>query len=211
MVLSPTLSWATHVQHVVNRGSRLFAQCVSWCPAERLPLYMCGVTSGSPPSVPRRWFESEVRHFLDDGLHNRAAVGIASLSVVHFPPSAFSVGGGPDPTACGRGSSPDHARAWDSPDGAMIHVQKVARPDICSACRLPFLSRSCWRSGALLVRMPMVRGSANGVVPWMWHSSPGSFRVVPALVDFRHNFAPQFPRDAARSCEICWCSVSAIL
>ena len=45
----------------------------------------------------------------------------------------------------------------------------------------------------------------------MWHSSPRSFRVVPALVDFGHNFAPQFPRDAARSCEICWCSVSAIL
>ena len=78
---------------------------------------MCGVTSGSPPSVSRRWFESEVRHLLDDGSHNRAAVGIA-----------FSVGGGPDPTACGRGSSPDHARAWDSPDGAMIHVQKVAQP-----------------------------------------------------------------------------------
>ena len=54
----------------------------------------------------------EVRHILDDGLHDRAAVGIASLSVVHFPPSAFSAGGGPDPSAYRRGSSPDHARAW---------------------------------------------------------------------------------------------------
>ena len=41
VVLSPTLSWAAHVQHVVNRGNRLFAQCVSWCRAdERLPLHM---------------------------------------------------------------------------------------------------------------------------------------------------------------------------
>ena len=48
-------------------------------------------------------FESEVRHYLDHGLHNRVAVGIASLSVVHFP--AFYVGGGLDPTAYGRGSS----------------------------------------------------------------------------------------------------------
>ena len=31
VVLSPTLSWAAHVQHVVNRSNRLFAQCVSWC------------------------------------------------------------------------------------------------------------------------------------------------------------------------------------
>ena len=40
VVLSPTMSWAAHVQHVVNRGNRLFAQCVSWCRAERLPLHM---------------------------------------------------------------------------------------------------------------------------------------------------------------------------
>ena len=39
VVLSPTLSWAAHVQHVVNRGNRLFAQCVPWC-AERFPLHM---------------------------------------------------------------------------------------------------------------------------------------------------------------------------
>ena len=82
----------------------------------------CGVISGSPPSVSRRWFESEVRHLLDDGLHNRAAVGIASLSVIHFPPSAFSVGGGPDPTVYGRGSSPDHARAWGLARWAFCHA-----------------------------------------------------------------------------------------
>ena len=34
-----SLSWATHVQHVVDRSNRLFAQCVSWCRAERLPLH----------------------------------------------------------------------------------------------------------------------------------------------------------------------------
>ena len=39
VVLSPTLSWAAHVQHVVDRGNRLFAQRVSWCRAERLPLH----------------------------------------------------------------------------------------------------------------------------------------------------------------------------
>ena len=104
-------------------------------------------------------FESEVRHLLDDGLHSRAAVGIASLSVVHFPPSAFSVGGGPDPTTYGRGSSPDHARAWGlarwGHDPSAFAV----------ASRLPFLPRSCWRSGTLLVRVHMVRGSANGVMP----------------------------------------------
>ena len=33
VVLSPTLSWAVHVHH------RPFAQCVSWCCAERLPLH----------------------------------------------------------------------------------------------------------------------------------------------------------------------------
>ena len=123
------------------------------------------VTSGSPPCVSQRWFESEVRHLLDDGLHSRAAVGIASLSVVHFPPSAFSVGGGPDPTAYGRGSSPDHPALGDSPDGAMNHVQKVAQPGICSclsiavsvtllleiwytACPSAHGSRICERSGA---------------------------------------------------------------
>ena len=39
VVLSPTLSWAAHVKHVVDRGNRVFAQCVSWCRAERLPLH----------------------------------------------------------------------------------------------------------------------------------------------------------------------------
>ena len=48
----------------------------------------CGVTS-SPPSVSRRWFESEVRHLLDDGLHNRATVGIAS-GRIHFYPKSIS-------------------------------------------------------------------------------------------------------------------------
>ena len=29
VVLSPTLSWAAHIQHMLARGNRLFAQCVS--------------------------------------------------------------------------------------------------------------------------------------------------------------------------------------
>ena len=112
----------------------------------------CGVISGSPPSLSQRRFESQIRHLLDDGLYNRVVVGIASLSVVHFPPSAFSVGGGPDPTAYGRGSSPDHARALDSPDGAMIRVKKVAQPGIGS-CLLIAVSVTMllkiWRTACL--------------------------------------------------------------
>ena len=170
------------------------------------------VTSGSPPSVSRRWFESKVRHLLDDGLHNRVAASIASLAVVHFPPSAFPLVVAQIPQFT-DGALPQTTPALgDSPDGAMIHVQKVVQP---SNLQLPVDCRFCHAPvgdlGTLLVRVSLVRGSANGVVQQMWHSSPGSFRVVPALVDFRHNFALQFPRDPARSCEICWCSVSAIL
>ena len=62
-----------------------------------------------------------------------------SQSTLHFPHSAFSVGGGPDPTTCGRGSSPDKARAWglakwgDScPLGSLSQAFAIA-------CRLPFL------------------------------------------------------------------------
>ena len=157
----------------------------------------CGVTSGSPPSVSQRWFESEVRRLFDDGLHNRAAVGIASLSVVHFPPSAFSVGGGPDPTA--YGSSPDHTRAWGlarwgqdpCPEGRSArHLQL---PVDCRFCHAPV--------GDLVHVCP----SAHGAV------DVACFRVVAALVDFRQNFTLLLPMDVARSCEIGWCIVSTIL
>ena len=40
VVLTPTLRWTQHAQHLVQRGNRLFAQCVSWCRSERLPLAM---------------------------------------------------------------------------------------------------------------------------------------------------------------------------
>ena len=126
-----------------------------------------------------------------------AAVGIASLSVVLFPPSAFSVGGGPDPTAYGRDSSPDHARPWGlarwghdpCPEGRSTRHMQL--PVDCRFCHAPVedlvhcLSECPWFE------------DLRRVVPWMWHFSPGSFRVVAALVDFRHNFTLQFPRDAA--------------
>ena len=132
----------------------------------------CGVTSGSPPSVSRRWFESEVHHLLDDGLHHRAGVGIASLSVVHFLPSAFSVGGGPDPTAHGWGSSPDHARAWGlarwghdpCPEGRSArHLQLPVDHRFCHAPSAHG-SRICERSGAVDVafqskQLPCGRGT----------------------------------------------------
>ena len=57
--------------------------------------------------------------------HDRAARGIASLSVFHLLPSAFFVGSGPDPTNYGRGFSPDNARAWELTRWAQI--QKVAQ------------------------------------------------------------------------------------
>ena len=38
MVLTPTLSWCNHVDHLVDRGRRLFAQCVSWVRSEGLPV-----------------------------------------------------------------------------------------------------------------------------------------------------------------------------
>ena len=135
------------VFQAASRMPGTWVNCVhNMCHSLGAPLpNACGVTSGSPPSVSQRWFKSEVRYLLDDGLHNRVAANIASLSVVHFPPSAFSVGGGPDPIVNGRGSSPDHAR------------QAFA-----VACRLPFLSRTCWRSGTLLVRVSWFEEPANG-------------------------------------------------
>ena len=38
VVLTPTLSWCNHVDHLVGRGRRLFAQCVSWVRSEGLPV-----------------------------------------------------------------------------------------------------------------------------------------------------------------------------
>ena len=38
VVLTPTLSWCNHVDHLVDRGRRLFAQCVSWVRSEGLPV-----------------------------------------------------------------------------------------------------------------------------------------------------------------------------
>ena len=35
---SLTLSWCNHVDHLVDRGRRLFAQCVSWVRSEGLPV-----------------------------------------------------------------------------------------------------------------------------------------------------------------------------
>ena len=40
VVLTLTLRWTQHAQHLVQRGNRLFAQCVSLCRSERLPLAM---------------------------------------------------------------------------------------------------------------------------------------------------------------------------
>ena len=40
VVVTPALSWSKHVQHLVSRGNRLFAQCVPWCRAEHLPVHM---------------------------------------------------------------------------------------------------------------------------------------------------------------------------
>ena len=37
VILTPTFSW-THAQNLLDRGHRLFAQCVSWCRSEHLPL-----------------------------------------------------------------------------------------------------------------------------------------------------------------------------
>ena len=37
VVLSPTLSWS---KHLVSRGKRFFAQCVSWCRVQHLPVHM---------------------------------------------------------------------------------------------------------------------------------------------------------------------------
>ena len=68
--------------------------------------------SVSPPSCSRRWFESEMRQVLDGALRIRLFVAIASLSLVQFPPSAVSVGGGSDLMIYGRASSPAHARSW---------------------------------------------------------------------------------------------------
>ena len=40
VVLSPTLSLTKHVQPLISRGNRLFAECVAWCRAEHLPVHM---------------------------------------------------------------------------------------------------------------------------------------------------------------------------
>ena len=40
VLLTPTLSWTKHVQLLISRGNRLFAQCVAWCRSEHLPVQM---------------------------------------------------------------------------------------------------------------------------------------------------------------------------
>ena len=40
VVLSPTLSWSKHVQHLLSRTNGLVAQCVSRCRAEHVPVHM---------------------------------------------------------------------------------------------------------------------------------------------------------------------------
>ena len=39
VVLTSSLSWLPHVRHLISRGNRLFAQCVSWCRSDRLPVH----------------------------------------------------------------------------------------------------------------------------------------------------------------------------
>ena len=37
--VTSSLSWLPHVRHLVSRANRLFAQCVSWCRSDRLPVH----------------------------------------------------------------------------------------------------------------------------------------------------------------------------
>ena len=39
VVLTSSLSWLPHVRHLISRGNRLFAQCVSLCRSDRLPVH----------------------------------------------------------------------------------------------------------------------------------------------------------------------------
>ena len=166
--------------------------------------HACGVISGSPLSPDGGLSPKSVISY-------RAGMGIASLCVVHFPPSAFSIGGGPDPTAYGRGSSPDHARAW-----GLARWGHDPCPESRSArhLQLPVDCRFCHAPVGDLVH-------CLSECPWFedlrteWCRSPG-IPVQAASVWSRHswifdNFTLQLPRDAAPSCEICWCSVSTIL
>ena len=38
VTLTTSLSWVPHIRKLISRGHRLFAQCVSWCSSERLPV-----------------------------------------------------------------------------------------------------------------------------------------------------------------------------
>ena len=66
-----------------------------------------GVMSGSLPSVSRPWFESEVRHLFDDGLHSRAAVALRLCLLSIFPPCIFRWWW---PRSHRQGSSSDNTR-----------------------------------------------------------------------------------------------------
>ena len=50
VLLTPTLSWTKHVQLLISRGNRRFAQCVAWCRAEHLPVHMASSSMFSPVS-----------------------------------------------------------------------------------------------------------------------------------------------------------------
>ena len=69
VTLTSSLSWVPDIRKLISRGKRLFAQCVSWCRTEHLPLALasnlfrtyvlpsvsCGAEfcSGSAPAVGR--------------------------------------------------------------------------------------------------------------------------------------------------------------
>ena len=38
VTLTSSLTWVLHIRKLIARGNRLFAQCVSWCRSEHLPL-----------------------------------------------------------------------------------------------------------------------------------------------------------------------------
>ena len=150
---------------------------------------MLGVSSGSHPSQSRRWFESEIRHLLDGGLHSRATLDIASLFVVHFPSSAVSVGGGPaqiqQPTG---GASLDHARQGHDrcPGGRTArHLQLLVE---CSVGHLAHCfqsahgSRTFEWSGSSDVAFQSKTASEWWQHPWTFYTaspfnSPGSLRT----------------------------------
>ena len=130
----------------------------------------CGVISGSPPSLSRQWFESEIRHLFDGGLHNRAAVGNLCLLSI-FLLSLLVVAQIPQPT---DGALLQTTPALgDSADGATIRLQRCLSIAVSVTLLLEIWYTAC--------------PSAQAVSVWSWHSwifdttsllnSPGTLRV----------------------------------